>query len=485
MKILLILPAVEKNRVAPDGEVPDRAVLRFSVLGLTTLAALTPPEHDVVLVDENVETLDLEAPADLVGISFMTGLAPRAYELAAEFRRRGVPTVAGGFHPTLNPQEALEHFDAVVVGEAEGLWPKALQDAQAGRLQGLYRSSCRPDLAQTPVPRRGLLERNAEHYVTTHAVQTGRGCPHACRFCSIAAFFEGTHRSRPVESVLAELEGVPERFMFVDDNIISDPDYAKRLFRAMAPLGKRWISQCSIKIADDPELLDLAYRAGCRGLFIGIETTSQANLAAMDKGFNDPAGYRERIARIHEAGIGIQAGIIVGLDSDDVSVFERTFRFLQEARIDALQLAILTPQPGTPLHEDFKKAGRILDFDWAKYDYRHAVIEPARMTSEELQEGADWLYAQYYRLDRILLRVLRQLFTLGPVVAFFSWKLNRTYRYDNIREGVVGRNPAPARRRLAERAAKSLDSLLKRMAPTANLSAVGAMREENSSASAH
>jgi len=453
MKILLVLPAADHLRVTTHtAAVPRRAMLRFSILPLTTVAALTPPEHQVALCDENVEPLDLETDADLIGISFMTSLAPRAYEIAAELRRRGKTVVAGGFHPTLCPDDARPHFDAIVVGDAEGAWPRLLADAEAGRLQPLYHNETPCDLAAAPVPRRDLTSATARHYVTTHAVQTGRGCRHGCRYCSIAAFHGRTHRSRPLAHVLAELRSVPRDFMFVDDNIIADPDYARRLFRAMAPMGKRWVSQCSLKIADDPELLRLARAAGCRGLFIGIETVDQANLDALDKGFNDTRLYRQRIAAIRRQGIGIVAGMIVGLDSDDVGVFQRTLRFLQGMHIDALQLNILTPLPGTPLFDDLERQGRVVDRDWRHYDFRHCVLQPAGMTARQLQDGADWLYRQFYRLDRILWRFLRGAFTLGWMPALLSLRLNLTYRYDNRREGIIGRNPARAARpRLLQR----------------------------------
>jgi len=447
MKILLILPAAEHLRVTPGSPVPRRAMLRFSVLSLTTVAALTPGEHEVTICDENVQPLDVDADVDVVGVTFMTALAPRAYEIAREFRRRGKVTVAGGFHPTLCTDEAAGHFDAVVAGEAEGVWPQVLEDIQGGTLRKVYRSDADQDLSAVPVPRRKLLESTADHYATVHAVQTGRGCNHACRFCSVTAFFNHRHRSRPLEDVLTELRSIPRNFMFVDDNIIGDPQYARQLFRAMIPMKKRWISQCSIEIADDPELLALAHRAGCRGLFVGIETLSEENLAAVEKGFNDSRGYLRRIRAIRRAGIGVQAGMIVGMDGDDVTVFQRTLRFLQAARIDALQLAILTPQPGTPLREAFVRDGRVVDSDWGHYDFRHTVIRPAGMSAAQLQDGADWLYRQFYRLDRIVVRTARALLTCGPVAAVLVWRLNLTYRYDNLREHIVGRNPVRRPRR--------------------------------------
>ncbi len=417
-------------------------MLRFSMLPLTIVAALTPPEHAVTICDENLEPLDFDADVDVVGVSFMTALANRAFDIAAEFRKRGRIVVAGGYHPTLCPEETAEHFDAVVVGDAEGVWPAVLEDIQAGRLRRIYRHERPCDLAETPFPRRGLTAHGARHYVTTNAVQVGRGCRHACRYCSIAAFHNSTYRARPLENVIEELLRTPRDFMFVDDNIIADPDYARKLFIAMIPMRKRWVSQCSLKIADDPALLHLARAAGCRGLFIGIETLSAANLEAVDKGFNDADAYLDRIRTIRRHGIGIEAGIILGLDNDDVTVFERTLRFLQKAHIDAVQVNIVTPLPGTPLHDEFARQARIIDRDWSHYDFRHCVIRPARMTPQQLQDGADWLYRQFYRLDRIILRTARSAFTLGTLPAYLIWRLNLTYRYDNIHERIIGRNPA-------------------------------------------
>ncbi len=443
MNILLVLPAAPHLRVTGTGEkVPPRKMLRFSVLPLTVVAALTPEKHTVTICDENVEPLDLASDVDLVGITFMTALANRAYEISKQFRRRGIRTVAGGFHPTLCPDDALPHFDAIVKGDAENAWPQLLRDAEKGALKTVYENTSPCSLAETPPPFRRLLEGKTKHYVTTNAVQAGRGCEHGCRYCSIAAFHKCTYRRRPIENVLRELKQIPRDFMFVDDNIISDPAYAAELFRAMTPLKKRWVSQCSLKIAEDPELLKHARRAGCRGLFIGIETLNKENLQSVGKEFNKAAAYKKQIRAIRKSGIGVIAGIIVGMDGDDTGVFERTLRFLQKTGIDAIQLNIMTPLPGTPLYRDMKQAGRITDNNWDHYDFRHCVIKPARMTAAELQDGADWLYRQFYRLDRILFRAVRTSFTAGFLPALLSCKLGLTYRFDNINEKIVGRNPA-------------------------------------------
>src|SRR5208337_842190 len=238
--------------------------------------ALTPREHEVRVVDENVEPLDFETEYDVVGITFMTALAPRAYEIAAEFRRRGRVVVGGGYHTTLCPEDAAPHFDALVIGDAEGAWERLLADVRQGKLQKVYRpaadgasgQSGAPAWLQTPVPSRDLMTHTARHYATINAVQAGRGCRHNCRYCSVTAFHGRTYRKRPVPDVVNELRGLPRNFIFVDDNIIADREYALELFRAMVPLRKRWVSQCSVLIADDAETLELARAAGCIGLFI-------------------------------------------------------------------------------------------------------------------------------------------------------------------------------------------------------------------------
>lgn len=443
MKILLVLPAIEKYRITKENPgVPDRKMLRFSILPLTMVAALTPPQHQVTICDENVEALDLSTDADVVAISFMSALAPRAYELAALFRKRGKTVVAGGYHPTLCPEETAAHFDATVVGDAEVLWPRVLEDIERGAVKGIYRHESSCSLDSTPAPRRDIIGGTSGRYATVYAVQCGRGCIHNCNYCSITAFHRNTYRARPVDAVLEELKTIPRDFIFVDDNIIADPSYARELFTRMAPLKKRWVSQCSLKLADDPELLRLARAAGCVGLFIGVETVSARNLASVNKGFNSESSIADRVRAIRRAGIGIIAGIIVGMDYDDVTVFETTMNFLRKVGMDAIQVNIFTPLPGTALHRQFRDAGRIADTDLAKYDFRHVVIYPSLMTRRELQDGADWLYRSFYRLDRIILRSLNALFLMGPAQALLSLKLGLTYRYDNRREGIVGRNPA-------------------------------------------
>lgn len=442
MKILLVQPAGERVRVKKNEKVPKRNILRFSLLPLTIIAALTPEKYEVGICDENVEYLDFDQDVDIVGVSFMTALAERAYQIAAEFKKRGKIVVAGGYHPTFCTVEVAGHFDSVFVGDAEGLWQEFIRDLERGAFKKVYHHENMCHRIESPMPKNNLLKNKQKYYATTNAIQTGRGCVHGCKYCSGTAFHHNTYRRKSVEAVLEELKSVPKGFIFVDDNIISEPEFTKGLFRRMRPLKKRWVSQCSLKIADDPELLSLAAKAGCKGLFIGIETLSEDNLASVGKGFNESSLYFERIAKIRNAGIGIIAGIIVGMDQDKPEVFQKMLSFLSKAQIDAVQVNIFTPLPGTPLFEDYIQSGRIFNCNWKNYDFRHCVFYPQRMTARELQNGADWLYHEFYRLDRIICRFAKSIFQAGLRPALLGLKLNLTYRYDNIREHIIGANPA-------------------------------------------
>ncbi len=410
MRITLIVPRW------PDGSLWSKVVFRFPYLALTTLAALTPANVVVRLIDENVEDLDWQALPDLVGISLMTPLAPRGYEIAAAYRQRGVPVVLGGIHATMMPEEAATHADAVVVGEAERLWPQVVADAIQGRLQPLYRQSSYTPLAHLPAPRRELLKRKAYFFVNT--VQTTRGCPFDCEFCSVTQFFGNTYRPRPLAEVEREIQNLEGRFVFfVDDNIIGDRVYARDLFERLAPYRLKWASQASITIAKDAELLNLARRSGCMGLFIGFESLSQQTLQAMGKSFNRVNAYRDRIKRIHDHGIGIQGSFIFGNDGDTSAVFEDTVRFTLDSRLDAALFSILTPFPGTRLYHKMRSQGRILSHDWSRYDMNHVVFEPRGMSPQQLQQGFHWAYRRLYSwssITRRLLGIRRNLQLFGP-----------------------------------------------------------------------
>jgi radical SAM superfamily enzyme YgiQ (UPF0313 family) len=374
------------------------------MLSLLSVAAETPSRHRITIIDEQIEEVPWDASPDLVGITCMTALAPRTYELADHFRARGVPVVLGGIHPTFCSGEALQHADAVVAGEAEGIWPEVLVDAESGRMSGIYRAESPVDLAELyPIPRHLIDRRN---YATIHAVQATRGCPHNCAFCSVTAFNHGIQRRRPVEFIVREVAAIPDRFfMFVDDNLTADRDYATELFGALRPLGKRWVCQATLALADDPQFVRLAADAGCIGLFAGLETFNTENLGSMHKDFNRVDRYSEHIELLHANGIGLEAGIVFGFDGDDRGVFARTLHVLDELQVDIIQTSILTPLPGTPMFQ--KMSDRIMDRNWTHYDFHHVVFEPRHMSAEALQAGHDWVVREFYRPRRIARRLSR------------------------------------------------------------------------------
>jgi len=413
VKVLLVSPTSPLWRTQAAGAYRGPRAFRFSMLSSLYVAAAMPPGVETRIVDEDVEPVDFEADADLVGISLMTYNAPRAYEIADEFRRRGKTVILGGYHPTFMPEEAACHADAVCVGEAEGVVPQMLTDLRAGRLRRIYRSA-HASLRGLPIPDRSLIRRGA--YITPDAMQATRGCPYACTFCSVAAFCRHEFRTRPVDEVIDELGRLGRRVLFVDDNIIGDREYALELFARMAPLKRQWCSQCSVRIADDPRLLALAARSGCIALFLGLESLSDGNLKAWHKTTNRARDYARAIARLHAAGIGVYAGFVFGMDDDDGTAFERTLDFLDRARVDVLQCTILTPFPGTPLFDEMDRQGRIRTRDWGLYDFGHVVFEPKHLSPEALLAGANWLESRFYSRATTWRRIARAFGYLPPSV---------------------------------------------------------------------
>lgn len=391
------------------------------------VAGLTPESWEVRIVDEAVEPLDLDLEADLVGITVMTPLAPRAYQLADHFRRRGTPVVLGGIHPTVLPDEAARHADAVVVGEAEEVWSEVVRDAARRRLRRFYRPARRPDLTGLPLPRRDLFRPGA--YLATATVQTSRGCPFACDFCSVTRFFGRTYRWRPVDEIIREVSSLGQGVaLFVDDNIFGAPARARELFQRLAPLRIRWIGQSSINIARNLELLKLAAKSGCRGLFIGLESLVPGNLRQMGKSLVNRVGdYREAITRIQEHGIGVEGAFIFGLDQDDPDIFGRTVDFARRVRLAAAQFGILTPFPGTPLRDRMEREKRITERDWGCYTISQVVYQPARMSAAVLKAGCDWAYRSFYSYPSILGRLLPQITRFRSTLPLFM-SLNLHFR---------------------------------------------------------
>ncbi len=446
-RILLIAPASGPWRSISRKPLFSGKTFRFSMLSLLTVAVLTPPRYRVRIIDEQIEEAPLDDLPDLVGITCMTAAAPRAYALADAYRARGVPVVLGGFHPSLNPDEALQHADAVVTGTAYGAWERALDDFEAGRLRGRYVGD--PDAAIPVHLPRHLLDAPGA-YITANATFASIGCARGCRFCSISAFHGARRRMRPVQDVVAEVARFDRRFfMFVDDDLVQDHAYAMELMAGLAPLKKRWVTQVSADAADDPALLDAMAAAGCIGVFIGVESFRPAALADQAKTANAPDRYRDWVRAYHRRGIFVEAGIMFGFDGDGPDSFTHTLRMLEHIGIDAIQASIVTPLPGTPLHDAW--ADRIVDRDWTHYDFRHAVYTPVGMTRSELQDGADWVIHAYYTPGRIARRCLRWLgMPHGLRTFIYPLTLNLAYLGRVRRFGIRGRDPAatPLRQRL-------------------------------------
>ena len=413
--------------------------LRYAPLTLTTLAALVPPElnADISIVDEGISDIDPSIEADLVGISAITGTAPRSYELAAQFRQRGVPVVLGGVHPTLVPDEAARHADSVVVGYAEETWPELLRDFSTGRMRARYVQQPGLSLANLPAPRRDLLP--ARSYVTMCTAEATRGCIHACEFCVVPTAW-GRPLQKPVADVVADITQLTARYgrrlIFLDLNLIADLPYARELFRALEPLKLTWGGLATTTLAWDDELLDLAARSGCRGILIGLESLNAGSLAETNKAFNLRKDYRYVVRRLHERGIALMGCFIFGFDHDTVDSFMETAEFAIEANIDLPRYAILTPFPGTPLFERLKAEGRILTEDWSLYDGQHVVFRPSRMSPEELLRGTERAWKKTYSYRSIAKRLWGARIQLPVAIPanlgyrFYAHRLRRYYTCD-------------------------------------------------------
>ncbi len=403
--------------IAPHEQNEETSNFRLQRVNLPLIAALTPPGHTITMVDEVFAPDDLNQEVDLVGITVMTALVPRAYHIADTYRQKGVKVVMGGIHPTILPDEALGHADAVVVGEAEGVWPRVVSDAASGQMQRLYRAGKKTDLTGLPTPRRDLFPRteprgSAPIYV---GVEASRGCPHDCEFCCSGQTMGQQYRVRPVQEVIAEIESLDfPHFFFVDDALGLNREVGKKLFTEMIPLQRLWMGQGTVSLAEDVELLKLMRRAGCRGLLIGFESVQKGTQHEIKKIKNLKIDFYEAMRRFHGEGFGILGAFIFGFDYENKDVFEQTFEFIIKGRLDSVQPRILTPLPGTRLYTRLLSEGRLFEPDWwlRGYPPDTLLFQPKSMTADELLSG-------YARLNR-------QTFSFGAMInRFFGmspWK---------------------------------------------------------------
>ena len=452
MKIALISPKGPLYRAR--GGIFKKS-LRYQPLTLTTLAALIPPELNVELqlFDEGVAPIPEQLDVDLVGMTVITGTAPRSYELAAAFRAQGITVVLGGPHVTLVPDEAAQHADAICVGYAEDSWPELLRDFAAGQLQPRYLqqpnfSLDRPDM---PFAKRELFDKR--NFLTQAVFEATRSCGHDCEFCVAPSAWGRKQFQKPVGWVVDDIrQQGDKKIIFIDLNLISDKTYAKELFTALVPLKIQWFGLSTVLLAHDRELMELAAASGCKGLLLGLETINHGSLKDAGKVFNRSVDYKQVITDLHRLGISIQGCFVFGLDHDTPEVFDHTVDFALDAGIDLPRFAVLTPFPGTPLHHRLDADGRILTKDWELYDGQHVVFEPAGMTVQELAKGHEKAWRDVYRYSSIAKRLWRAknfqplAMTANLGYRFYANHLDRFYTCDWPIQALP---PGPLRKRIA------------------------------------
>ena len=415
-----------KNRMAPS-------------LGLLTIAAMFENEHKVIITNENVEPIDFEEDVDVVGITVTVDVMPRAVEIAKEYRRRGIPVVAGGIHITACPD--CRAFDAVSVGIAEKTWPDIIKDLEKGKLKKIY--GCSGEITGKDIVRPAYHLIDKSKYLYSNVISTSRGCPFQCDFCyNSCGGYKNFYINRPVEDVIGDIKAIHKKHvMFIDDNFIGNPQWTLEFVRAIKPLKLKWNAAVSANIADMPKLLDEMAESGCQSLFIGFESLNEKALTNVHKGQNLGGKYERLVEALHSRGIMINASFVFGLDEDDISTFGTTVEWIIKHKIETVTSHILTPYPGTELYKRFLETGRIRDEDLSHYNTAHVVFEPAKMTAEELYEGYLNVYKEVYSFRNILRRCPQSRKQRIPYFLFnffyrkygkFTEKLCRLITYEKI-----------------------------------------------------
>jgi len=414
-RVLLIFPREKGIKFSNDTLYP------FPILGLTLLASLFPKTYEVKIINEVIEEIDFNADVDLVGITALTCVIKRAYAIADRFRERGVKVILGGVHPSLLPDEAKEHADSVFIGEAEGMLDKVIADFESGKLQPFYKNREWSDLKGMPLPRRDLLNKRYRPFFKV--IETTRGCPNRCEFCSVPIINGKRYRIRSLEEIDQELSTIIHKkgeYLFLsDDNVTAKEDYAFGLFEIFKRHKVKWMGFTTIKIALNEKLLKAARESGCISLFIGFESLLQENLDNVSKRFVNAKELSNLIKTIQNHQIGIQGAFIFGFDGDEPTIFKKTVEFVQENNIDLPTFSVLTPFPGTPLFSRLEKEERIFDRNWSHYDMSHVVFKPKKMTVRELQEGYLWAQKYICAPRSILKRLL-----WGPKHHFFHFLMS-------------------------------------------------------------
>jgi len=398
----------------------------YPPLSLAILNGLTPRHHDVQVINDIVEEINFSANYDLVAITSMTTQIGRAYQIADHFRNLGVKVIIGGIHATILPEEAKEHADSVVIGEADNLWEEILDDFENNQFKDFYKDTTRPDLQKLILPRwdnmnLGIYPKPLGHKLPKMPLFTTRGCVFNCKFCSVSKYFGKSFRFKPIQNVLREIEHAHTKsFLFVDDNIACNTDYSRDLFNELSKRDINWFSQISTTVLKSPELIDLAAKSGCTSLLIGIESINKDSLKSISKGFNKVEQYEELFARLRKAGIKPFPSIIFGLDNDTPEQFDTTLKFLMKNKIGNAYFWILTPLPGTELYKEMDNAGRILSKDWSRYNLCDVVFQPKNFTPEELYNRYWKAFEDFFSLKNIAQRLFYNApIAKQPIDAFF------------------------------------------------------------------
>ena len=413
MKIALLAPAGAMHRFSGS----FGKSLHYAPLTLTTLAALVPEDigAEVVIYDETAGKIPLDIDAELIGITCITGTAPRCYAYADYFRKKGKTVFLGGVHPSMLPDEAAQHADVIFTGFSEQTFPQFLHDYVKGDHKKFYHQNCDFTIEGRPRPRRELL--NKKRYITINTVEAIRGCMHNCTFCAYPAAFGKRVYKRPVKEVIEEIEALHSKHvLFPDVNLITDRKYAMELFSAMIPLKIIWMGLVTSSVGVDEDLLKVLSKSGCRGLLIGFESITQESQKYIHKGHNRVDNYIELMKKLHEYGILVQGCFAFGGDEEDTSVFDRTVEMVIKAKIDLPRYSILTPFPRTQFYDQLESEGRITERNWAMYDVQHCVFTPKQMTQKQLEEGTDRAWRMTYSTGSILKRLAP--FTISPAIAF-------------------------------------------------------------------
>ena len=432
-KILLIQPTpYDLNK-----ELIKKKKLYFVGLALPLLAALTPSNFEVEICYETIENVPFDTDADLIGFSSMGHAVMRTIDLAKEFKKRGKTVVLGGYMVSLMPDEAKKYCDSVVIGDAEDVWADLLNDYINKKLKKIYRKKL--EKFDPPLPKYELLlNKNIGDFLP---VQAGRGCPNACSFCSIYCLYKGQYLKRPIENVLRDIRKVKSlgfnKFLLLDDNIFSDRDYSIKLCKEIRKLKMKWMTQCSITIANDKELLNIMSKSGCIALSFGLESISKESLKSMDKAWANPKDYSKQIKVIKSFGIDVSTEMVVGADGDTIESIKQTADFVLKNKITVPRFYILTPIPGTKFYEDMKNQDRIYNSDMYSYNSCEAVHIPKNMTPQELTNAYWNLYREVYKVKNILKRTIftKKMLT-NPMTSLFYLFINMYYRAQ-IRKGIV------------------------------------------------